>query len=69
MPYPSPFPEPPHLQGVPTFLRKFYHTDYIDVVPPQKKHKTKKIQQSSQYIACIYPPPLPPSDALEGTEK
>ena len=44
----------PTFRDVPIFLRKSYHTDYIDVVPPQKNHKTKKIQQSSQYIACIY---------------
>ena len=70
MPYPFPFPEhppPTTFRDVPIFLRKSYHTDYIDVVPPQKNHKTKKIQQSSQYIACIYPPP--PSDTPEGTEK
>ena len=60
------FQNPPTLRGVPTFLRKSYHTDYIDVVPPQKNHKKKKTANFAIY--CMYLPP-PPSDAPEGTEK
>ena len=55
MPYPSPFPEPPHLQGVPTFLRKSYHTDDIDVVPPQKNTKQKNYSKVHNIMHVFNP--------------
>ena len=67
MPYPFPFPEhppPTTFRDVPIFLRKSYHTDYIDVVPPQKITKKNTARFT---IYCMYLPP-PPSDAPEGAE-
>ena len=62
MPYPFPFPEhppPTTFRDVPIFLRKSYHTDYIDVVPPQKITKQKKYSKVHNilhvFIAILYP--------------
>ena len=58
MPYPFPFPEhppPTTFRDVPIFLRKFYHTDYIDVVPPQKITKQKKYSKVHNILHVFTP--------------